>query len=130
MACAPPPLLRAACALVVPVALASCAAKSGLTYLAPTGETVTAYTEAAYGAEGQHIVVEDRSTVEVVVTSLRLRDCENIRNECQLVRMRELVRPGERHRLATVHPADPNKASGFGFSWSWEPVGDSPEIPR
>lgn len=130
MAHAPPPLLCTACAIIVPVAMASCAPNSGSTYLAPTDETVTAYTEATYGADGHNIVVENRSTVEVLVTSLRLRDCENIKNRCDLVRMRELVRPGERHRLTTVHPANPNRASGFAFSWTWEPLGDSPGIPR
>lgn len=130
MASSPPPLLCAAGVLLVPILLVSCAAKPELTYLAPTERTVTARLEAAYGADAQHIIVENMSTVEVIVTSLRLQECENIKNDCEVVRLREPVKPGQRHRLATVQPANPDRASSFSFSWSWEVASDAPEIPR
>jgi hypothetical protein len=116
--------------LLMSLLLGGCAAKAERVYLAPSDATVTARLEAAYDGRGQHIVVENRSTVQIVVTSLHLRDCQNIRNRCDVVRMRTPVRPGQRYQLATVRPANLNQAYNFLYSWSWEVSETGPEVSR
>ena len=89
-------------------------------YVAPTHQTVTTRLEASYDGRGQHVVVENRSTVEIIVTSLQLRECENIKNQCAVQRLRVPVRPGQQVRLATVTVANPEQRSNFRYSWTWE----------
>lgn len=122
--------LTAAFASLASLGLAGCAANVEQAYLAPSDATVTARLEAAYSGEGQHVIVENRSTVEVVVTSLHLRDCENVKNRCEVVRMRRPVKPGQRERLVTVQPAAPNLGYNFRYSWTWQAAGAPPELPR
>lgn len=121
--------LTAACALLAPLGFADCAVNPERAYLAPSDATVTARLEAAYGGEGQHIVVQNSSTVEVVVTSVHLLECANIKNRCELVPMQRSIKPGQRLRLMTVQPATPNDGYNFRYSWTWQAATAPPQIP-
>jgi hypothetical protein len=89
-------------------------------YIAPTHKTVTTRLEASNSGRGQHIMVENRSTVEIIVTGVQLRECENIKNQCAVQRLRKSVRPGQQVRVATVEVANPEQRSNFRYSWTWE----------
>lgn len=95
-------------------------------YVAPTEHSVTTRLEAAYDGRGQHVVVENNSTVDLVATSLHLRDCKNIRNPCQVHRMRVPLRAGQRVRLATVEVRDTERPSSFRYSWTWQVARPAP----
>lgn len=118
----------AAAAILV---LGACAAPATeRVYVAPTNDNVSIGLEAAMDGRGQHVWVQNRSTETIVVTSLRIYDCENIRNRCEVQRMEREVAPGQRMRLATVQPDDPDRPSNFRYGWTWTSSGDVPELPR
>lgn len=108
------------------VALGGCASAAQRVYVAPSDQTVTTGMEAAWDGRGQHIYVENHSTVEITVTSLHPRECENIKNRCEVDRLRVQVAPGQRRRLATVQPENSNRAYNFRYSWTREVSGTSP----
>lgn len=116
----------AAAALV----LAACAAPATQrVYVAPTHESVTIGTEASMDGRGQHIWAHNRSSVPIVITSLQLNSCENIRNRCEVQRMERELAPGQRIRLTTVLPEDPNRPNNFRYAWTWHGKGDAPTLP-
>lgn len=117
-------------ALLGMMVLASgCAAKATeRVYVAPTDQTVTARLEAAMDGRGQYVYVENRSTVPVTVTSLHLRDCENIKNRCEVTRMRLKLAPGQRQQIGTVRPANPDAGHNFRYSFTWEADNAAPSL--
>lgn len=118
------PLARTAllsCALL----LLACATPRETVFIAPTHETVIASLEPAYGG-GQHIVVQNNSTVEIVVTSVRLSECENIRNRCDMKRLRVAVGPRGRHRIMTVELGNRDRRYNFRYSFTWEAAEAAP----
>jgi hypothetical protein len=121
-ACALAPALRVTffAALIV---IHGCAARQEPRYVAPSDLTVTARTEASYNGRDQYIIVHNGSSVEITITSLHLRECENIKNSCDVQRMRVKVRPGEEIRLATIQPRNAERAHGFRYGWTWEVSG-------
>ncbi len=114
------------------MALASgCAAKvTERVYVAPTDQTVTARLEAAMDGKGQYVYVENRSTVPVTVTSLHLRDCENIKTRCEVTRMRVKLPPGQRQQIGAVRAANPDAGHNFRYSFTWEAENAAPVISQ
>jgi LEA14-like dessication related protein len=76
------------------------------------------------GGDGQIVYVYNHSSVPIVVTGLHLIECENIKNSCDVQRLRIRVPAGQRMNLATVHPDNPNRAYSFRFNYSWEAARD------
>lgn len=121
------PLRRAA--LIVPfacAAAAACASSGEKAYIAPTEHSVTAYLEASYDGRGQHIVVRNASTESITVTSINLTSCENIKNRCEVQRMRVTVHPGATQRIVTVQTDNPARGSNFRWSWTWQTTSTLP----
>lgn len=112
------------------LALLSCAPAMQRVFEAASNETVTTRLEATYDGRGQYVVVENRSTQPVVVTSLNLRECENIKNRCGVTRMRLRVAAGETRRITTVQVADPNRAFNFRYGWTWEVDAQPTPLPK
>lgn len=109
--------------------LSGCAAKTERTFVAASESTVSARLESTYSGEGAYVVVLNASTVDVVVTSVTLRDCANIKNRCETVRLRVPLAPGQRRQVLTVTRADPNQGHSFRYSFSWEAPDALPAIP-
>lgn len=113
------------------LALAGCATTGEqVFYVAPTDQTVTARLEAAWDGKGQNIIVENRSSVEVTATSVHLSNCENIKNPCEVTRLRVPVRPGEQRRLKTIEAQNTSRTYDFRYSWTWEASGTAPALPN
>jgi hypothetical protein len=108
--------------------MAGCATKGERVFVAPTEHTVTARLEPVNDGRGQHVIVENRSTVDIVVTGVRLSDCENLKNRCELTRMRRTVRPGQRQRVMTILQDNATRGHNFRYSWSWEAAGSTPVL--
>ena len=104
---------------------AGCASAPQRDYAAATDQTVTTRLEAAYDGRGQHVIVQNRSSEEIIVTSLSLRDCENIKNRCEVTRLRLRVAPNQITRITTVQVADQERASNFRYNWTWEKASQS-----
>lgn len=97
-------------------ALIGCAsAQAERVYTAPTSDPVFTGTEVSYDGRGQHVFVQNSSSVENVATSFTLRNCENVKNRCEVNRIRVSVRPGQETRLATVQREDPAEPAAAGF---------------
>ena len=117
-------------ATVALVAAASgCAPKGQTVYVAPTDDNVSARLEAGYDGRSQHVVVENRSTVSITVTSVSLTDCENVKTRCEVHRMREAVPPGVTRRVMTVQAENPGRGHRFRYNWTWEGDKTAPPLP-
>ena len=118
--------------LLLSAALAGCASTAGAerAFVAPTDETVLSGLEPANSGRGQHIYVQNLSTENIVVTSVFIRDCQNIKNRCESARMKLPVYAGQTRRIVTVQPDSENLAYHFRYSWTWEPVRPAPAAPR
>lgn len=100
----------------------ACSSPRTLVYLAPSNQTVRAATEMAFSGDGQTIYVTNDSSVPIMVTGLRLTDCENIKNRCETMRVRVRVDPGRRQAVLTVKPDNPNRGHSFRYTYTWEPA--------
>ena len=116
--------LAAACALLAAVA---CAPAAQTVYVAPTPETIHSRLEVAPNGRAQYVVVENRSSQEVFVTGVQLRNCRNVKNTCETTPMRTVVSPGQSRRVLTVQIENQNQPMGFGYGTSWEVA--APVIP-
>lgn len=97
-------------------------------HIEPTSRTVRAKTVAAYSGRGQQILVENGSTVDIVVTSLHIKECENVRNRCEVVRLNILVPAGQSRPITTVERRDDQRAYNFRYSWTWDRAEDDPPV--
>ena len=82
-----------------------CAGHGVPVYIAPSNETIESGTEMSLSGDGQYVYIVNHSSVEIVVTGLRLTDCENIKNRCEVMRLRVPVLPGQRQSpvLVQIH---------------------------
>jgi len=102
------------------LAVTACASASGhVAYVAPTSETVFSTVEEATANPGQIVFVENRSSVQVNVYSVTLRQCENIRGQCSVRPLNVHVDPGQRVVIARVEPQNPQHAFSFRYSLGW-----------
>src|SRR5882757_5389724 len=69
--------------LLVALAL-SCSTGRQPVFLAPSGESIESGSEMSYGGDGYNVYITNHSSVPIEVTGLKLYDCENIRNQCDL----------------------------------------------
>jgi hypothetical protein len=99
--------------------LAGCAAAQRA-YTAPTFETVVSSTEERTGDPPSHLMyVENRSTVPVVVFSVSLTSCENVRDSCTPHPMNQRVGPGQKQLVLRVVPASTERGFSYRFAFSW-----------
>jgi hypothetical protein len=105
--------------VAVLVVLAGCAAKVESTFVAPTDRTVVSRLEP--GGDGRtHIVVYNNSSVAVVVNGVTLSGCANVKNRCELIRLRVPIKPGQRRSVLIVSRNRAEQGHAFRYSWSWE----------
>ncbi len=102
--------------------LAGCASQSRLVHVAPTNDTVTTTTEDGMGSTPAHnIYVINASTVPIVVFGVALRDCENLKQQCEPRPLDMKIDGGQRRIVLRVEPRDPHLAFSYRFSYSWRP---------
>jgi hypothetical protein len=114
----------AACAVW---AAAACAPAAQSVYVAATPETIHSRLEVAPTGRAQYVVVENRSSQEIFVTGVHLRNCRNVKNACEVTPMRTAIPPGQSRRVLTVQVETQNQPSAFGYGTSWEVA--APVIP-
>lgn len=90
----------------------------------PSRATISARLEPTSDGHGRRIVVYNRSSADIRVTSVHLHECENIRNRCELVRFDVLVPSGQSRHVTTVDKRDTRRSHRFRYSWDWEIVRD------
>jgi hypothetical protein len=115
-----PNVLRAPLLVSTGMLACSCASNRVLVFVAPTNQTIEAGTEMSFGGDGHVVYVYNHSSVPIVVTGLQLLDCENIKNSCDVQRLRIQVPAGQRTNIVTVKPENPSRPYSFQFHYSWE----------
>jgi hypothetical protein len=115
-------LARRVMMVAIPTALmAGCAASGPREYVAPTNLTVQFHSEETYSGDAHVIYVLNRSSAAIVVTNLRLRDCENVKEQCGPMPFHVIVPAGQRVDLLRVTPYNPKLPNSFRYSGAWEP---------
>ena len=105
--------------------VSACASNRVAVFVAPSSETIDSGTEMTLGGDGQYVYIYNHSSVPIIVTGLNLLDCQNIRNRCEVQRLRVRVPAGHRVNLVTVRPGNTSRPSSFRFTYTWEPARDN-----
>lgn len=87
---------------------------------ATSSTIVTEMEQSSAGDFSQLIYVMNHSSHAIIVTSLRLMECENVQGSCGTRRMKERVIPGGRVIIQRVRPRSPDQPSGFRYTFTWE----------
>ncbi|HEY7769763.1 hypothetical protein [Longimicrobium sp.] len=116
--------------LALAAVASGCAPKGPPAHIPATGETVRTRLEAGNDGRIQYVVVENRSTVPITVTSVSLRECLNIKSRCEVYRLREPVPPGSTRRVFTVRADNPEGEHRFRYGFSWESEESTPTQPN
>ncbi|MBI3790992.1 MAG: hypothetical protein HY275_08945 [Gemmatimonadetes bacterium] len=65
------------------------------------------------------IYVENRSSVPINVTSVTLRNCENIKQQCGTLPIRRTVEPDSKTMVLRVEEKMPAQGHGFSYTVAW-----------
>ena len=113
------------------VVISACAPHGPAEYVAPSNRTIEMHTELTQDGETTWIYAVNRSSVAVVITSLVLRECENVQNTCGRIPFDVLVPPGRRVDLLRITPRNRGNESSFRYTYTWERAHDEePQRPR
>lgn len=119
----------ALCTLCLVAPVFACAGNAVTTFVAPSDHTVRSRLEPARNGRAQQVVVENSSTVEIVVNAVVLSQCENIRTRCETHPLRIPVGPGQRRPVFTIETTGGDAGHNFRYSFSWEASNAAPTIP-
>lgn len=76
-------------------------------------------------SEDQIVYVENRSSQTIIVTSLKLSECDNVKLGCHIIKLNARVRAGEKRMVYRIAPANPDQPTSFRYSFTWQQ-----EIPK
>lgn len=100
--------------------LAGCATAARQAYVAPSEETVRTTLEEGHGESPSQVVwIQNGSSVPIVVYSVTLRSCENVKQSCEPTPLNLRLGPGRREILRRVEPRDRNASFSFRYSFGW-----------
>lgn len=100
-------------------------------FVAPTDRTVFLEYEEGYGSTPMQIAyISNMSSVQIVVYSVTLRDCENVKQSCNPQKVNIRVPAGRRAVLKRVEPRSPNAGFRFAMSYGWRPDSTDPDALR
>ena len=100
--------------------LAACREAKAQTFISPNRETITSSTEVRDADRSEHLIfVQNRSTVPVIVFSVTLTGCENVRGNCGARKTNILIGPGRRNMVLRIEPKVRNQAFSYHFGYSW-----------
>lgn len=102
--------------------VSACASKGQLVYVAPSNNTISSTTEEGHGSTpSQNIYVINASTEPIVVFGVALRDCENVKQQCDPQQTNILIPGGARRVVIRVEPRNLQSGYSYRFSYSWRP---------
>ena len=87
---------------------------------ASTSTIETRLEQASGGDQASLIYIINRSSQQIIVTSIRLMECENIQGSCGVRRLKLRVPAGGQTMVQRVRPRDPDQPSGFRYTYTWE----------
>jgi len=108
--------------ILLAVLLTGCASQGQRVYLAPSNDTITTTTEEGMGSTPVHnIYVINGSTVPIIVFGVALRDCENVKQQCEPSSTNIKIDGGARRPRVHVGPRNTQQGFSYHFSYSWRP---------
>ncbi|MGQ0765914.1 MAG: hypothetical protein ACT4OZ_09635 [Gemmatimonadota bacterium] len=110
------------------VLLAACATSGTNIYTAATSETVRLESEDSPTGDGQTLYVLNESSVEIVVTSVQLSGCENVKQRCEVHQMATRVAPRSRRVVFRVQAAVPDIGFSYRSGFGWRSEAAAPAI--
>lgn len=111
-------------AAVAVLAAAACASGAQQVFRAPSNDTIQSGSEMSFGGDGFNVYVTNESSEPIVVTGLRLYECENIKTRCdETVPLKVRVDAGRRLNVYIVRVDNASRASHFQFHYTWERAG-------
>jgi hypothetical protein len=86
------------------------------------------------GTPGNSIWVENRDSVPVVITRMRISNCVNVQTPCRdSTPAVKVIAPKEVFQVGTILPQDPRRSFSYGFGLDWrvatECKGVAPRLP-
>ena len=100
--------------------VAGCATATQRAFVAPTFDTIVSTTEERTGDPPVHLLlVENHSTVPVIVFSASLTNCENVRDSCTPHSMNVRLRPGDKQTILRATPISTERGFSYRFHYSW-----------
>ena len=85
-------------------------------------QSVDAELDTSIGNGDHMIYVNNRSSVEIIVTSVRLMDCENVQGSCSVIKKKIRLSAGSRVLVHRVRARYPDQNFSFRYSFTWEGV--------
>ncbi len=108
-------------AAAVVLAVSACATARQQIFRAPSDDTIQSGSEMSYGGDGFNVYVTNGSSVPILVTGLRLYECENIKTRCdETVGLKVRVDSGRRQNIYIVRIDNVSRASHFQFHYTWQ----------
>ena len=102
--------------------VSGCASNGQLVYVAPSNETISTTTEEGHGSTPSHnIYVINASTEPIIVFGVALRDCENVKQQCEAQAANIRIGGGSRGVVLRVEPRNLQSGFSYRFSYSWRP---------
>src|SRR6267154_1523726 len=99
-------------AAAVVLAVSGCASGAQQVFRAASDDTIQSGSEMSFGGDGFNVYVTNGSTVPIVVTGVRLYECENIKTRCdETVSLKVRVDPGRRQNVYIVRIDNTGRAS-------------------
>src|SRR5712671_3355862 len=96
-----------------------------------TTYTIVMETQQSESGEGQVVYVDNRSSQDIIVTSVSLLECENIRESCHPMPLKIRIAAGDKRIVLRVHPRSDDRGYSYRSSFAWELVHDAPgEVAR
>ncbi len=97
-------------------------------HIRATNQTVTSRLEQSHGSSLEQVVyVSNRSSENIVLTSVRLMECENVQGSCASRRFKTKIPAGSTALVHRVRPRDPDRGISFRYTFTWEL--EAPEGP-
>ena len=102
-------------------ALAGAVLPAGAQHVPASSSTIlTELEQPSGGDDAQLIYVMNHSTHPIIVTSIRMMECENVQGNCGTRRMKQRVRPAARVMVQRVRARSPDQPFRFRYSFTWE----------
>lgn len=106
--------------LAIAAATAADAQSGAKKFIAPSFETIVTYEEQSAGSVPATLIyVHNRSTVPIIVHSVALRDCENIKQTCAPRRLNLRVRPNARGQILRIEARDRNQGIRYRYDFGF-----------
>ena len=105
---------------IVSLTATASVASAQATYIAPSPQTVYSETDERRSDPPVHTIsIFNRSSVPVVVWSVSLDGCENVKQSCGPKPVNLRIQPGRRVQAVRVEPKIQGRGFGYRFGFSW-----------